>query len=179
MRGGVTDPATILVRLTEVILVVRAASRAIGVDQGRLTATAGPAAALGVVGRRRRDVAQIDEVQLSDVHAQLHGRRAEQERQIAAAESVFALLAVFGGDLGSMLARFEHALQIHETAVALHEIAVDLGRDLARVQQPRAVHRTNSALRWQPTEGVSIDLIAGDVAAANLLDDAVTLQREK
>ena len=63
-----------LVRFAEVILIVRAAARAISVDQGRLAATSGPAAALGIVGRRRWDITQIDEVQLSDVHAQFHRR---------------------------------------------------------------------------------------------------------
>ena len=78
-----------------------------------------------------------------------------------------------------MLARFEHALQIHEAAVALDEIAVDLGRNLARLQQPRPVHGAHLAVPGSQRRASAIDLIARNVAAANLLDDAVALQREK
>ena len=63
-----------LAGLAEEILVVRAASGTVGEDQRRLPAATGPAAALRIVGRGRRDVAQVDEVQLGDVHAQLHRR---------------------------------------------------------------------------------------------------------
>ena len=49
-------------------------------------------------------------------------------------------------DLGRVLARFEHALQIDEAPVALDEVAVDLRRDLAGLQQARAVHRANLAV---------------------------------
>ena len=168
-----------LARLAEEVLVVRAAPRAVGEDQRRLAAAAGPAAALGVVGRRRRHVAQVDDVELGDVDAELHGRRAEEQRQVAGAEAVLALLAVLGRDLGGVLARLEHALQIDEAPVALDEVAVDLGRDLAGVQQARPVQWANLAVRRQPAQGIGIDLVAGIVAAANLLDDAVALQREK
>ena len=63
-----------LAGFSEEILVVRAASGAVGEDQRRLPAATGPAAALRIVGRGGRDVAQVDEVQLGDVHTQLHGR---------------------------------------------------------------------------------------------------------
>jgi len=78
-----------------------------------------------------------------------------------------------------MLPCFEHAFQIHETSVALHKIAVNLGRNLASLQQPRAVHRTNHAIGSQPTKSVGVDLIARNLPAANLLNDSVTLQREE
>ena len=48
-RGGVTAPGDHQVRAAEEILVVRAARGAVGEDQGRLSAPAGPAAPLGVV----------------------------------------------------------------------------------------------------------------------------------
>ena len=85
-------------------------------------------------------------------------------------------------DLGGVLARFEHALQIHEAAVALDEVAVDLGRDLAGLQQARAIDRANLAIGRQPAQGVGVELVARVVAvarAAHLLDDAVALQREE
>ena len=47
-------------RVAEEVLVVRALRGAVGDDQRGLSAAAGPAAPLGVVGRRRRHVAQVD-----------------------------------------------------------------------------------------------------------------------
>ncbi len=91
-RGGVTAPATICSGPLEEVLVVRAAGGAVGEDQGRLTAPARATAALGVVGRGRRDVAHVDHVELGDVDAQLHGRRAEEDRQAPFAETVLPLL---------------------------------------------------------------------------------------
>ena len=55
------------------VLVVRAASRAVGEDQGGLSTAPGTAAALRVVGRGGRHVPQVDEVELGDVDAELHG----------------------------------------------------------------------------------------------------------
>ncbi len=98
---------------------------------------------------------------------------------VAGAESVLALLAVFGVHLGGVLARFEHAFQIHEAAVALDEVAVGLGWNLARLQQPRPVDGPHLAIRRQPAQGIGIDLVAGNVAAADLLDNAVALQRQE
>ncbi len=65
----------------EEVLVVRAAGGAVGEDERGLAAAAGAAGALGVVGRRRRHVAHVDDVELGDVDAELHRRRAEQDRQ--------------------------------------------------------------------------------------------------
>ena len=65
----------------EVILVVRTLRRAVGHDQRRLAGASGAPGALRVVGRRRRHVAQVDGIERRDVDAELHGRRAEQDRQ--------------------------------------------------------------------------------------------------
>src|SRR5437899_193169 len=78
-----------------------------------------------------------------------------------------------------MLARFEHTFQIHETAVALDEVAIDLRRYLASLKEACPVNRTNLTRCWQPTQSVRVDLIARHVATPNLLDDAVPLKREK
>ena len=67
-------------RAAEEVLVVAVAARAERVDQRGLAAAAGAAGALRVVRRRRRDVAQVDDVQRRDVDAELHRRRAEQHR---------------------------------------------------------------------------------------------------
>ena len=82
-RGGVTAPATMSCGAEEV-LVVRAAGRAVGEHERGLPAAAGAAAALRVVRRRGRDVAHVDDVELGDVDAELHRRRAEQDRQLRA-----------------------------------------------------------------------------------------------
>ena len=91
-RGGLTAPATIGSGRRKKYWSCGLPARAVGDHQRRLAAAAGPAAALGVVGRRRRHVAQVDGVEVGDVDAQLHRRRAEQHRQLARAEPVLALL---------------------------------------------------------------------------------------
>src|SRR4051812_40484860 len=91
--------------MLEEILVVRAAERAVGKYQGRLTATTSTTAALRVVGRRRRDVAQIDRVQILNVDAQLHSRRTEKDRQFGHAKVVFALNAKWTRHLRGVFAR--------------------------------------------------------------------------
>jgi hypothetical protein len=65
-------PSHHAVRLTIEILVVRAALAAKGHHKGRLPAPPGAPAALGVIGRGRRYVPQVDHVEVPDVHAQLH-----------------------------------------------------------------------------------------------------------
>ena len=59
--------------LTEEILVMRTAERAIGEDQGGLPAAPGATTSLGVVGRSRRNVSHIHDVQVADIDAQFHG----------------------------------------------------------------------------------------------------------
>ena len=54
--------------------------------QGGSPAAPGAPAALGVVGRRRRDVAQVNGGEVADIDAKLHGRRAEQGRELADSE---------------------------------------------------------------------------------------------
>ena len=61
-------------RVAEEILIVRRASGAVGKYQGGLPAASRSPATLRVVGRRRRNVAKVDCIELSDVHAQLHRR---------------------------------------------------------------------------------------------------------
>ena len=68
-----------------------------------MTAAPRPAAALGVVRRRRRHIAHVDGVQRGDVHAQLHRWRAVQEPQPGIAELLLALLAHAGIHLGGVL----------------------------------------------------------------------------
>ncbi len=98
-------------RPLEEVLVVGAAGGAIGVDQRRLAAATGPAAALGVVGRRGGDVAHVDRVQLGNVDAQFHRGRAEQQRQDGLAKLLLALFADFTGHLRGVLSGFD-ALQV-------------------------------------------------------------------
>ena len=94
-------------RLAVEVLVVGAAPGAVGEDESGLSAAPGASAALRVVGRSGRNVAQVDEVELGDVDAELHGRGAEQERQLAFPKARLAVLAVLGGHLSGVLARFE------------------------------------------------------------------------
>ena len=59
------------------------AGGAVGDDERRLAGAPGPAGPLRVVRRRRRDVAHRHRVEAGDVDAQLHRRRAVEERQVA------------------------------------------------------------------------------------------------
>lgn len=165
--------------LFEIVLVVRTAARAVGVDERWLAAAARSAAALGVVGGRGRHVAQVDDVQLGDVDAQFHGGRAEQQWKLGAAEILFAFLAIFGGDLGGVLAGFEPTFQVDEAAVALDEVAVAFGRDFARVEQAGFVERLDVAVAGEPAEGVGVELIAGVGAALHLFHDAIAFEGEE
>ena len=60
-------------RLAVEVLVVGASSRAIGEDERGLPSAPGATASLRVVGRGGRHVPQVDEVELRDVDAELHG----------------------------------------------------------------------------------------------------------
>ncbi|OQC03532.1 MAG: hypothetical protein BWX80_02759 [Candidatus Hydrogenedentes bacterium ADurb.Bin101] len=168
-----------LAGLAEVILVVGAAARAIGIDQGRLSAAPRTAAALGIVGRGRRHVAHVHQVQLGNVHAELHGGGTEQERQVGFTKLLFAFLPVVRGHLGGMLPGFQDAVQIDKLTVTLHEIGIDLGGYLPRFQQARAIKRAHFAGAGNPAQRTMVNLIAGNVAAADLLHDAVTLERQQ
>ena len=59
--------------------------------QRRSSATPGAPAALGVVGRRWRDIAKVDGGEIADVDPELHRRRAEEHRQLALLEFLLAL----------------------------------------------------------------------------------------
>ena len=56
-------------RLAEIVLVVRAASGAIGVHQSWLTSTARSAAALGIIRGRWWHIPKVHKIELRDVYA--------------------------------------------------------------------------------------------------------------
>ena len=169
-------------RLAVEVLVVGTSSGTVGEDQGGLPAASRTPAALRVVGRRGRNVAQVDEVELSDVDAELHGRGAEEQRQLSFPKTRLAFLAVLRRHLSGVLSRFENALQIHETAIALHEVAIDLRGKSTFLEQAGTIDRPVLAAAGQPAQRIGIDLIARVVAVppvANLLNDAVALQGQE
>ena len=63
------------------VLVVGRLSRAVSDHQGRLAAAPSAATALRVIRRRGRHIPHIDRVESRNIHAEFHGRRAEQNRQ--------------------------------------------------------------------------------------------------
>src|SRR5689334_7310026 len=79
--------------LFEEILIVGASGRAVRVDERRLAAAPRASAALRVVRRRRRHVAQIDDVELGDVHPELHGRGTKEDGESRLAKRLFSILA--------------------------------------------------------------------------------------
>ena len=164
-----------LVRAAVVILVVRTAAGAIGVHQRGLAAPAGASAALRVVRGRRRNVPQIHHVELRDVDAEFHRRRAEQERKRALSKARLAFLAVFRSDLGGVFAGFEQRFEVDEVPVAFDEVPVGLGRRLSDFEQARAVDRPAFPVAGHPSERLRVDLVAFGVP--HPLHDPVALQR--
>ena len=107
-------------------------------------------AALRVVGGGRRYVAQVDEVELGDVDAKLHGRGAEQQRQLAVAKALLAFLAILRRHLSGVFPCFENAVQIDEAAIALDEVAVHLRGKPTLVEQAGPLHRSVLAVAGEP-----------------------------
>ena len=95
-------------RLREIVPVVGVAVAGEGEHQRRPAAAPGTAAALRVVGRVGRNVPQMHDRELADVDAQLHGRGAAQDREVALAERRLAQHPVLGRHLPGVLGR-EHA----------------------------------------------------------------------
>src|SRR5271157_6002662 len=125
----------------EEILVVTVERSAISEDQARLSLAPRAAAALGVIGRGRGDVAQVNQVEVGDVHAQLHGRRAHQVGQPATqlgflprvavlpAEPAFPALALAGLDhLRSVLSCLKRRQRGGRLAVEPLEERIHRGR---------------------------------------------------
>ena len=170
--------------IAEEVLVVRALGRCVGNDKGGLSAATRPSSPLGVVRRRRRNVAHVDRVQRRDVDAELHRRGTKENRQepiglagisepllgrrcrklaafpLAEAEALFPDLAVVGMNLGGVLARFEPEERMHRGTEHLGEILVKVAE-----------------------EGVPLGTVAGGFAAQSEFDarvvDAPARQAER
>ena len=71
--------------ITEVVLVVGALRRTVGEGKRGLSAPSGPATALGIVRRGRRNVPEVYGVERRDVDTEFHRRRTEEDRQEPAA----------------------------------------------------------------------------------------------
>ena len=91
----------------EEVLIMGAKRRTIRKDQGRLATATSPAAALGIVGRRWWNVAQVNDVELCDIHPEFHRRRAIEDRQLPRAEALLALDTLGVRHLCRVLAGFK------------------------------------------------------------------------
>ncbi len=78
----------------EKVLVVAVQRPAVGDDEPGLSLATRTAAALRIVGRRGRHVAQVHEIQIGDVHPELHGGRAHEIGKPAAELGFFAAIVV-------------------------------------------------------------------------------------
>ena len=96
-----------LLLMAEKVLVVWAANRTVGENQGRLSATSGSTGTLRVVGGSRGHVPHIYHVQLGDIDPQLHGRRAEEHRQTGLTKLLLAFDALLIGHLGGVFPGFD------------------------------------------------------------------------
>ena len=113
-------------RALEKVLIVWAATGAVGEHQCRLPAASCPSAPLGIVGRRGRHVAHIDDVELGNVDAELHRRRAVEHGELGFAKVFLAFLAYVVGDLRRVLAGLDPVQVRCHAAVELDEEGVDL-----------------------------------------------------
>ena len=101
-------PRDHVTRMVEEVGVVSARERE-GVDQGHPLFAPGPPAALGIVRRPRRDVAHEHRGQVPDVHAHLHGRRADQHVGSLLFERALDLYAPRAAQLGRVFTG-DHAI---------------------------------------------------------------------
>ena len=90
-------------RPLEEVLIVRAPRGAIREDQRRLAAAPRAPAALCIIRRRRRHVAQVDRVQFADVDAKFHCGRAIQNRELRLGKTLFPIDSQLGRNLGGVL----------------------------------------------------------------------------
>ena len=153
----------------EEILVVRAAERAVGEHQSGLAAATGATAALRVVGRRGRDVAQIDRIQILDVDAQLHRRRTEQDGQFGGAKIVFALHAKLAGHLRGMFARRNAPHLLDARAEQFDEEFIGRAAGGRSRGHADAVVVSLGAIARAPDEGAGVDAITGHGSAFTFL----------
>jgi hypothetical protein len=80
-----------LLSVAEEMVVVSIAIGREGEHQRGSPAASGAPAALRVIRGRWRDVAKMNSDEVTDVDTQLHGRRAEEDRQFACFEFILAL----------------------------------------------------------------------------------------
>ena len=190
--GGLDDAMHHVGGMVEKPLVMGAQGRAIGDDQGLLAGATGAPAALGIVGRRRGDVAQIDGIQRGDVDPQLHGRGAEHDgepfqgglmagivRPVLAvlrgeAEALFEPLPAGGVDLGRVLLGLEveegvvlPPQELRHVQVKLPEEGVGLG---GFVEQPPLQGR---GLQAPARQGLGNCLFLGIAPEGRLLEQGI------
>jgi hypothetical protein len=102
------------------VLVMTVEGPAIGEDKTGLALPSRSATSLGIIRRRGRDIAQMDEVQVGNVNAQLHSGGTDEIREppaqlrlfppigIIPTEAAFSQLPLAGtNDLSCVLARFK------------------------------------------------------------------------
>ena len=148
----------------EEVRVVRRPGRAVREHQRRLARAPGAAGPLGVVGGRRRHVAEPDDVELADVDAELHRGRAVQDGQAGLAERLLALLALGRRHLRRVLLGADPDPVAGDLAVEADEVVVDAEALLGRARDPdRVVERRGPRARV-PAHGRRSELVPGDGA---------------
>ena len=159
----------------EEVLVVAVERAAISEDQAGLALAPSAAAALGVIGRRRRHVAQVNQVEVGDVHAQFHRGRAHQVGQpttqlgflprvaVFPAETALAPFAFAGLDhLRRVLAGLERRQRGGRLAVEPLEEGVHRGRRRrSRGRRATGIHRVKgrrAAVAQSPEQAGGVEL---------------------
>src|SRR5581483_10518645 len=132
--------------LAEEVLIVDVPLRGKRQNQRRSAASSRASAALRVVSRCGRHVAEMDAVEVSDVDTKLHRRRTEQGGQLSLAETLLTVDAVVDVDLTRVFTS-QHAAQIARTnSIELAEVLVWFPGPHLPAQVQRA--RPHSIRRW-------------------------------
>ncbi len=113
-----------LLGIVEIIVLVGVARAAVSIDQCRLTATSGTSCALGIVGRSGRHVAHADNGEILDVDAQLHGRGAIENGELALTELLLTHFTFFLCYLPSVVFCFQMNLFERYVLIELLEIGI-------------------------------------------------------
>jgi hypothetical protein len=153
------------------VLVVRISSRAVVEDEGRLAASACTAAPLRVVRRGRRDVPHVDDVELGDIHAELHRRRAEEQRKLPFTEGVFSLLTLGRRHLGRVFPGAETLAVGSDSFVEPDKEGVRSPTVRGRRRNPDRVVIRAGTVAGHPAEHARCELVAGDVLVVARLRD--------
>ena len=144
--GGADGPGYHQMRLEKEVLIVGVPGRTVSQYECRLATSPSPAAPLGVIGRGRRDVPHVDNVELANVHAEFHRGRAIYNRQFGGSEILFPFLPFLVGHLSGVFACLESTTVTRDRTIELNEEWVGMATITRWIRNPNRVVKCLSAV---------------------------------